>query len=402
MRVKYVAYDETGRRVSGVMEAESQETAQDALAQSGLVVAQISKELRLPSVYDLFPSVLGVKAQHIVGFSRGLATLLEAGIPLRRSLPILAEQTPHPHMRNAILKILRGVEEGRLFSEACSEQSAIFGPLYTRLLRIGEETGRMTQVLHQLAEHLEKQDLARRKIRGSLTYPALVLGMSAISIFILITFSLPALSGLFEEFGADLPFLSKILISVGEFGEAYGGQMVIGLIVFALVLWRYLQTNDGKKRLARILYRAPVIRHLMLAQSSSWFTGNLSTTLSGGITLVEAIELLRANAENEPMQKALDQVLEDLLSGSRLSEALRKHSIFPELVIQTVAVAEESGNLPQQLKTMNLFYEGESDRMITQLTGLIEPAIIIGVGLVVGVVGVTVINTVYSLLPSIQ
>ena len=167
MKVRYVAYDAAGRRVTGAVESESPERAEEALAQAGLVVTQVRKELQLPSLSVLFPTILGVKPQHLISFSRGLATLLEAGIALRRALPVLSEQTPHPQFRQAIRGVLQGIEEGKIFSEACGQIPTIFPNLYVRLLHIGEETGRLAIILHQLADHMEKEEAAKQKIRSA-------------------------------------------------------------------------------------------------------------------------------------------------------------------------------------------------------------------------------------------
>lgn len=402
MKLNYSGYNANGTRVSGTLEAESSQAAQERLSQSGLTVTELSRAFQMPTRYDLLPSLFGITPQHLISFSRGLATLMESGVPLRRSLPVMYDQSPNPLFRKAIKQIQGSVEEGKLFSESCAEIPKIFPTIYVRLLKIGEETGRMAIILHQLADQMEKQMEASYKIKKALTYPAIVMVVSVISVFVLITFSLPALSKLFDEFDADLPLMSKLLVLLGKLGERYTIHFIIGSVIAVGSFWRWSMTRNGKKSLSYFFLRMPMTKRLVKARNTAWFSTTLASLLSGGISLVDAIELMIGNVENEPMRKALNQIRTDLLSGATLSSSLTNIDIFPSLVAQSITVSEETGNLTQQLQVLSKYYETEADRTIDGLTGLIEPAIILGVGLVVGTVGITVINTVYALLPSIK
>ena len=402
MKLNYSGYDANGARVSGTLEADSSEAAQERLRQSGFVITQLNKAFQMPSRYDILPSLFGVTPMHLISFSRGLATLMEAGVPLRRSLPVMYDQSPNSVFKRAIRKIQASVEEGKLFSESCAEIPSIFPTIYVRLLKIGEETGRMAVMLHQLADQMEKQTEASYKIKKALTYPAIVMVVSAISVFVLITFSLPALSRLFDEFDAQLPFMSRVLVVFGNLGEKYTVHFVVGSFIFVVAFWRWASTRSGKKALAYFFLRMPLTKRLVRARNTAWFATTLASLLAGGIALVDSIELMLGNVENEPMKKALTKIRSDLLAGTTLSASLAHIELFPSLVSQSITVSEETGNLTQQLQVLSKYYETEADRTIDSLTGLIEPAIILGVGLVVGTVGITVINTVYALLPSIK
>lgn len=294
------------------------------------------------------------------------------------------------------------MEEGLLLSEAFAQSPKVFKSLHVRRIKIAEGAGRLAPELNRIASDEQKEMEARQKVTKALAYPALVLIMSSVAIFVLITFSLPAMAGLFNEFGAKMPFLSRVLVYVGDFGSAHGGQTIMVLFVLLAAGWYYSRTPAGKKRVDHILSKLPAVRSVIQARLAAWFTGTLSTLTEGGIRLIEAIDLMIENAPNDVLRKALVTMREDLLNGANLSTAVSKQKVFPALVRQSIAVAEESGNMVTQLTVAAKFYEEDADRKIAQLTGVIEPAIILAVGAVVGTVGVTVVSTVYSLLPAIN
>ena len=403
MRVKYRAYDRTGQKFEGTLSVDSPEAAQEILERNDLIVVQVKKTWRLPSIHEQMPTLFGVKTQHIITFSRELATLLKAGIPLASALQAIIEQSSHPLLRKKLGGILESLLEGNMFSDGISRYPEAFPTVYIRLVRIGEETGRLADMLEEVAAYLTSQEETRSKIQRTLAYPAFVMVMSIIALYIIITFSLPSLSGLFREFGASPPLLTRALISIGNFTGNYGTQMILVPLVLGALLWRYLGTRRGKRQKDYLLFKLPIFGELIRKSSTSWFTGTLVILSSAGVNLIDSMELLINNAPFEPVREALQQVREDLLSGESLSQSIKKHPlVFPSLLPQAISVGEEGGNIRGQMEILDKLYEEETSRAISNLIGIIEPALIVTIGLFVGLIGITVINTVYSLLPNIE
>jgi len=402
MAVRYIAYNREGTRVTGVLDVDTPQEATQILDRAEMMVVKVERASRFPPLHKIFPTLFPVKTQDLVSTNRELATLMESGVPLARALRVLLDQEMNPFLKEAIRDVLREVEEGVAFSETLAHYPKVFPALYSRLVNIGEQTGKLVPMLHQVADYLERSAEVASKLRSALTYPLVVVGVAVASIYVLLTVSLPALAGLFEEFGAELPLLSRIVIGVGKYSGQYGGISLIVLILLGFLGWRFLQTAEGSRRKDYFFLRMPLLGGLSKKAQAAWFTGTLTTLLNAGVQLMEAMQLMVANADYAPMKDALIAIREDLLTGGVLSEAMAKHEVFPKLVVQTVAVAEEGGTLTQQLTVLTGLYQNETTAAIQGMTSLIEPIVIVAVGAIVGVIAATVINTVYSLLPAIR
>jgi type IV pilus assembly protein PilC len=397
MEYKYSAQTAIGETVSGVLEADSLERAEELLWRSNLTIISLKKQMRLPSLSEAIPSLFGVKRKDVVNFSRDLATMLTAGLPMLRSLDILYRQSTRRGMKRVLRGIIQDLEKGNTFSEACAKYPMAFPPLFTRLVRVGEEVGNLASVLEQLSTHLAKEEETASKVKGSLAYPIFVLCLAVGAVFIMIAFVMPALSGLFAEFGQGLPPLARIAIGIAEFVADYALYIVSGLVILIVALALYFRTSSGRKVKDTIVLKIPVIGEASRKGALARTARSMAMMVRSGVPLTEALGLCADTAANAVVKDRLIKCNEAVLSGQTLSQAMAAQPIFPVLMSQMVGIGEETGRLDSNLETLAGFYEIESARAISRLTNMLGPGMIIIVGLVVGFVAVTLFSSIYSI-----
>ena len=304
-------------------------------------------------------------------------------------------------MKEALSGLTQFIREGGQFSDGLARYPAIFPPILLRLVRIGEQTGDVSFVLRRAADHLESQAEVKRKLRASLTYPAIVAVTAGISVYILLNFSIPMLSGLLEEFGADLPIITRIIISISDFANTFGKWILIILVAAVAFIVLYRRRPRGKLATDRLLLRLPLLGLMVQRSGVSRITQTLASLLSSGIPLLEAVELTRDNTDNEVMKGSLERIRLELLAGTNFSDGLASEAVFPPMLVEIVRVGESAGNMSDQLQVISQVLQEEFESSMSRMIGLIEPLMIVVVGAVVGIIGVTVITTVYSILPSV-
>ncbi|MBI2830430.1 MAG: type II secretion system F family protein [Chloroflexi bacterium] len=402
MTIEYVAYNTSGDIVTGVLEAESTSKAQETLWASNLVILSLKKRLRVPSLGELMPTFFGLKAMDIITFTRELASLLQSGIALVPSLTVLHEQTEKPMLKAAIRSVIRDLEVGKPFSEACANLPSVFPAFYVRLLKIAEETGELAEILIQISVFMERKRAATAKVRKALAYPTIVLIVGMVAAGILIVFALPSMTKLLAEYGAKLPLTTRILMKLGDIGSAYGIYILAFLVSFFLLAWRYIRTSSGKKRWDHALLKVPLFGKIVRNSEMSRLCSSLATMLSGGIPIAEAIRLSGQAIDNTVFQNGVSEVYREILTGSRLEPAVTRQRIFPRLFAQTVRIGEEAGSLQKNLVGLSAYYEQETDRAISRATDLIEPSIIVISGAMVGLVGSAIVSAIYGIIPQIR
>jgi type IV pilus assembly protein PilC len=269
------------------------------------------------------------------------------------------------------------------------------------LLQVAEETGELRKILLEIVDYMEKQQTTAAKVKKALTYPAIVLVVGIGAAFILITFALPAMTGLFLEFGAELPLATRMLIDLSELAQAYGMLVLGGIIGLGLVVWRYVRTPAGRRQRDRLILKMPVIGKIIERSGLSRLCSTMSTLLAAGIPMTETIRLAQDTIDNRVIQEGLGDVYRETLTGAGFEMALRRRAVFPPLFAQTVAIGEETGALRSNLAGLATFYDEETDRAIARATDMIEPAVIIVIGIVVGFIAVAIMSAIYAIVPEI-
>lgn len=397
MWFKYIAVKAGGEVVTGTVEATTEQRAEELLWQSELTILSLKKTRSIPSVRELLPTFFGVKRDDVVNFSRDLSTLLGAGIAIIPSLVMLYERTTKPSMKKLIRDIWVSVETGSSFSDACAKHPTVFSPFYLRLTKVGEEIGNLEQMLEQIGIQMTKEAAVMAKVKSALTYPAFVLAVATVAVVALVTFVVPAMSGLFEQFGGELPLLTRIIVAISDFFRGNILYLAFGFIVVIGVSVWFFGTPTGKRIRSTMALKIPIIKDVNIKGTMSRLARNLSILLGGGITLTEALELVIQTTDNVIFKEAFTKVRDDVHDGLLLSQAMRNQAIFPPMLTQVVGVGEHTGRLEPNLETVADFYEKETDKAVASATGMLTPIMTIVVGGIVALIAISMYTPIYGL-----
>lgn len=396
MKYQYIAVSTTGQRIKGVLEADSEQRAEELLWQRNLTIISLKRQWQLPPLEKLFPTLFGVKRSDLISFSRQLASLLGTGVPILPALTMILAEVRKPSFRRILRDIIANLEMGNSFSQALGRHPTVFPSTYLRLIQVGEEIGNLSLVLNQLTTYLEREEAIRSRIARALIYPFFVLAVATLAIFLLITVVLPAMAGLLKEFGGELPWITKALIAVASFIQANALKIMPVLFILGILGWLYCRTPRGERLWGKFILRLPLIGGVSLVNSLAGVARTLNLLLRAGVSIREALDLLILTTPSPVFRDNLRVIRDNVLEGQLLSQALRQSPLFPAMFSQAVGVGEHTGELPSYLQTLTNYYEEALDRGISRLMGLMEPIIILTVGFIVGFIAVSVISPLYS------
>jgi len=396
MEFRYTASASDGSPVSGVLVADSEANAEQMLWDSGLTIIQLKKKLEIPALHEALPSLYGVKRRDVIQFSRNMASLLDAGIPILRALTIQSRFGKRG-LKAVLKEVISDLEKGSRLSQACAKHPAVFPTFYVYLLRTGEEVGNLSQVLRDTAAHMERDEATASKVKRSLAYPSFVLLLAIGAIVVMMAKVVPALTDMFNEFGSDLPPMTRGLVAVSDFFEAAFLYIILGVVVIGVGGYFYVRTPGGKRRKDMVMLRIPIIGQAVLKAGLSRFCRNMSMLVGAGVSLFDALKLTSETTDNTVISESVSGVRSRVGDGQLFSQAVAADGIFPALMPEMIAVGEEAGSLEGQLSKVSTFYEEEADRAISQVTGTLTPLLTVGVGLIIGLVAVTLYSSIYSM-----
>jgi len=402
MEYRYIAFDQEGQRVEGLIDVPDEAAAERALWERGLTIAQLTPAHRELRLWRLFPTFFGLKRRDLIVFSCQLATLLSSGISILPALRLLAGQSTSKPLREILGEVAEAVERGQSFSAALSAHPYAFPPLYTRTIAIGERTGNLEKTLRRLATYLEQAQELSRKLWEALAYPVFVLGVAIFVVVLMLTVALPPMVQLFESFGADLPWTTRALIALTRWTTAYGLYILFGAPALTIGLAWWGTRPSGRRLRDAVALRLPIVGRVVLEGQIARFARTAATLIRAGLPLSEVMELTVSTAGNVVVAEALERVRVALLTGQGISAPLAAEPIFPPLLAQMARVGEESGTLEENLETVANFYEEEVERTMRILVSLVEPALTIFVGLIVGFIALSMVMPMYSVLSSIR
>ncbi len=372
-----------GKIVKGEITGNSQALVKAELRKRGILPKKVVKKSA-----GLFGGKKGKKivSADISVFSRQMATMMKAGVPLVQSFEITADGHSNPSMTELILKIKTDVEAGGTFAEAISKHPLYFDELFCNLVAAGEQSGALETLLEKIATYKEKTEALKTKIKKAMVYPMSVLAVAMIVSAILLIFVVPIFAGLFSSFGSDLPAFTLFVVSLSDYAIQW--WWVIMLIVIGSV-WGFTQTFRRSKKfrnsLDRLYLRLPVISGLVKNSSIARFSRTLATMFAAGVPLVEAMDSVAGASGNNEYVEAILTLRDDLASGLQLQSSLQQFpELFPNLVVQMVSIGEESGALDDMLAKVADYYEAEVDNSVDSLTALMEPAIMVFLAIVIG------------------
>jgi type IV pilus assembly protein PilC len=359
------------------------------LRQQGLLVIDVKEQG--VAQRDILAPFKKVKLSDLVVFSRQLATLINAGLPIVRSLHILSEQTGNRQLKNVIVQVRKDVEAGLSLSEALEKHPDVFSRLYVEMVKAGEIGGMLDGVLLRVADQLERDQELRRKVKTAMLYPTFVVAFAILTASIMLIFIVPVFAGLFEDLGGTLPLPTRIVMAISDILTSFWGVLVyaaMGALVFAFFRWK--KTENGRRVWGRISLMIPAkigdtVQKVALAR----FARTLGTLSAAGVPILQAIEITATSSGNWVVEKALLKSRDAIREGIPIYKPLEDEPVFPPMVTRMIAVGEETGDIDGMLGKIGDFYESEVDATIKALTSIIEPIMIVVVG---GIVGAIVIS----------
>ncbi|WP_422126704.1 type II secretion system F family protein [Thioalkalivibrio sulfidiphilus] len=372
--------DKKGSRVKGETTATSELLARAELRRQGINPTRVRKKPK-----SLFGGKKKIVPKDIAVFLRQMATMMEAGVPLVQAFDIVGRGHENPSMQELILAMKSDVEGGTTFSAALGKHPKYFDDLVVNLVNAGEQAGALETLLDKIATYKEKTEPLKAKIKKALFYPTAVLVVAFIVTAILLIFVVPQFQDLFQGFGADLPVFTQFVIGISEFFQSYWWAIFGGLIG-AVVLFKqaHLRSPGFRRWLDLMSLKIPVIGELLRKASIARFARTLSTMFAAGVPLVEAMESVAGATGNALYREATLRIRDETAAGTQLQAAMRNTALFPNMVVQMVAIGEESGALDDMLDKVADFYEEEVDNMVDSLSSLMEPMIMAFLGVVVG------------------
>jgi len=395
---RYVAANNQGKMVKGTIKATNEVAAERLLVEQGYRPVNVEVVPSMFSLEEALPTLFRVKPRDVIVFSRQLATLLRSGISLLPALEILQGQVTTSRVFKKILEtIADDIGAGSSFSQAISKHPKAFSDIYCRTIAVGEQSGNLETVLNRMADYHERQGTVAKKIGRSLTYPLLILGVGIVVVIVLMTVVMPKLLGMFTAMGVDLPLPTRILIWLTNFLSGNVLYLVIAAAVLAVVVLWLMKQPSGKRLLDRLRLRIPIIGPALLMGELARFSRTMSVLISAGLSLQEVMAMMPQSSNNSVIRGALTQVNEGLMLGGGLSEPMSRIDVFPPLLVQMVAVGEESNTLDFTLGVVADFYEVTAEEKTTAMVGMIGPFLTIAMALGVGFVAISIIMPMYTL-----
>ncbi len=390
--------DRNGNPQAGVLIGDSKDAVIAALRRQQIVVTTVKekgKEIALPRLGG------GIKQKDISIFTRQFSVMIDAGLPLVQCLEILGQQQDHKSFQKVILQIRQDVESGSSLSEAMRKHPQAFDDLYVNMVAAGEAGGILDTILQRLANYIEKNVKLKAQVRSALMYPAAVITIAVVVVYIILWKVIPVFATLFQSLGGQLPFLTRVIVIMSNFIGRF--WWLIFLLVFAAVfaIRQYYQTENGRYQIDRLMLKMPVLGLLLRKIAVARFCRTLATLLSSGVAILESLEITARTAGNAVIQEAVLKVRKEVEEGKNLAEPLQKTEQFPPMVCQMIGVGEQTGAMDTMLSKVADFYEDEVDRAVDGMLKLIEPIMIAVLGVVIGTIVIAMYLPMFTLISQI-
>ena len=378
---KYIAIDKNGKRIEALHSAESEKNLVSTLSANQLTIVSITEQKKRASI---FKKSTKIKSDDLILFSRQLATMVNAGLPLVQGLDTLADQMENPSLKTLIRKLEDDVAGGESFSQALLKHQKVFSEFYVSMIRAGEESGTLDEILNRLATYLENSAKLARKVKSALVYPAVVTVMSILIVMVLILKVVPTFKNIFDAFGGTLPLPTRVLIGTSDILKDYF-LIVAGILAVAFFLLRkYVRTEKGRLQFDGLKLRIIIFGSLMKKVALAKFARTLCTLIKSSVPILKALEIVGATSGNKVLEKTLSSVGIGVKEGKTIAEPLSKSRFFPAMVVKMISVGEKTGALEDMLTKIADFYESEVDAAVDGLTSVIEPVLICFLGIIIG------------------
>ncbi|MDW7673456.1 MAG: type II secretion system F family protein [Bacillota bacterium] len=385
----YRSRDRAGKLVEGTTEAEDKQSLISQLQKSNLFVIEVAEKGQSAAAknnnktFSLFKSKK-VKLKDLTIFSRQFATMNDAGMPMLRSLDILQAQTENKTLKETLSEITKDLERGATLSEAMEKFPHVFPSMYINMVETGEVGGVLEQVLDRMANYYEKEDEIREKVKSALTYPLVILSISLLAIIFMLVFILPTFTSMLNDLGVEMPVVTQGLINLSDSMIMYWYVYILtaGTLIFALVKW--LKTPAGKFIKDRYLIKMPIFGDLLKKVLVSRFSRTLSMLLRSGVPITTSLDVVKKTCNNMLMANSIEEAKQSIREGQTISTPLKNSGILAPMAVHMIAIGEETGELDILLEKISFFYDREVDHTVSRLSVILEPLLLVSVGMVIG------------------
>jgi len=398
---KYVAYTSDNKLIEGALEAASKEMARDTILRSGHRILTLQAGRSFPSLIEAMPSLFGVKLQDVIVFSRLLATLLERGTDILVALELLKEQVGNRALQKVVSEIIHDLKQGDSFSQAVGKHPRAFPPIYRQMVKVGEEIGALEMVLRHTAEYMDREKKAAAKVGKAFVYPAFVLVAAIAVVGILMTVALPSLMEVFTELDADLPAATQILMTLTGFLSTNKLLLLCATLGIGVTSVAYTQTSRGRRHMNILKLKLPIFGRVNLLREMCGFARATSMMLKAGVTMTQVMDLTVETANNQIVREALEGLRRDMIAGKGLSGPMAENPIFPSLMVQITRVGEEVGTLDEDMEVLAVIYAEEIETKINKFISLLQPTILMVMGLLVAFIALAVVMPMYTVMQAV-
>jgi type IV pilus assembly protein PilC len=396
---EYTARSQTGQIQKGQMDVANKDDVSAYLRKNRLILVSV-REAPKQIKFSLGGS--RVKTRDIVIFTRQFATMINAGLPLVQSLNILAAQTENKTLAEVTRAVVYDVESGNTLADAFSKHPKAFSPLYVNMVAAGEAGGILDTILLRLATFLEKNDALMRKVKGAMIYPGVIMCVAGSAIAILLIFVIPTFQSMFASANLELPLPTRVVIGLSSFLIGYWWALILGAGAAVFGIRSYYATPAGRLQIDALLLRTPVLGDVIRKSAVSRFTRTLGTLVSSGVSILEGLEITAKTAGNQVVHDAVMESRQSIAGGETIAAPLEKSKVFPPMVISMIAVGEQTGGLDEMLSKIADFYDEEVDVAVSALLSLMEPAMIVILGVVVGGMVIAMYLPIFDMMNTVQ
>lgn len=397
-KFKYFARNQEGKEMKGVVEARDASAVADVLHDRGLIVVDVKEEMKFDLERLNEINIGGVPMQDKVVFMRQLATMISAGLAITKALEILKQQATNPYFQRVLIDVLESVQGGMSLAESFRNQSEdVFDDITLNLIQAGEESGNLDKILERLATEMEEQKSMGAKIKSAMIYPAIILIVIVAVIIIMMVVLVPSMTEVYSEFGAELPWATQLLISMSDFMSKLWWVILTVLLVFVVGIKMFLNTDRGRNIWDKIVLKIPTVGTIVTKMQLSNFTRILSLLLSSGLSIIQALELTANSLSNSVFRNSVLEARREVEKGGSLAVPIARNEYFPLIVSQMIAVGEETGELDAVLAKVSQYYKEEVDTATDNLSALIEPVMLVLMGVSIGFIALAVYMPMFQL-----
>lgn len=395
---KYTALSNNGQRVSGIMEGYNELDAVDRIKQSYKILLEIKEVKEKTGLMNIEIGGNRLNEKAFTVMCSQFAIIVSAGIPIARTVQLIADKTTDKTLKKMLQKVAADVESGRGLAASFADHGEKFLPTtFVETIRAGEESGNLDKAFETVYEHFDKMNKMRAKVRGALAYPIFVMVVAVVVVIVLMVKVVPTFTEIFESYDSELPFVTQLLIDISNFFRRGWMAMLIIAVLAAIAYKLYDSLDEGRLNLAKLQLKIPVLGNIAELNSASQFANTLSTMLASGLTMTRALAITSKTLDNYFISTEVGKITGKLEQGHALGVSLREANILPDILVDMVGVGEETGEMEQTLKTIGTYYDTELDMAIASALAKLEPALLVGIAVVAGFIVIAMYMAMFSM-----